>query len=258
VRCSERIKEKGKWVFVDQVARSNDEPLPSLETHNTASPIEQMSTEYEEMQVGEQTIDSHNSESQAVPSQANVIGSQCETPSVLLENQLVPNSDGVSSVYSQSLASNYCPSLVKTGQVSFVIPGMKAVGASQGSCMVCGDKKGRSRVTIEARVDIWIRKRIFIPLGNRCCKHHLSDGIFKEEALNLIKPGPSALMTGQMVATWISTLTEVFSKPRMILDFEGGSPLTNDHYEMLLGVSRENFDTILELCQKSIKRSRNR
>jgi hypothetical protein len=66
--------------------------------------------------------------------------------------------------------------------------------------MVCGDKKGRSRVTIDARVDMWNRKRVYIPLGNRCCKHHLSDGIFKEEACNMIKPGPSALMTGQMVA----------------------------------------------------------
>jgi hypothetical protein len=71
----ERIKEKGKWVFVDQLARSSDEPLPSSDTYNTASPIEQISPEYEEIEVGEQSIDSHNSESQAVPSQADVIGS---------------------------------------------------------------------------------------------------------------------------------------------------------------------------------------
>jgi hypothetical protein len=175
------------------------------------------------------------------------------------DNQMVPHSEEAFSTCSQSAASCFSISLMRTGQVSFVIPGMKAVSASQGNCMVCGDRKGRSRVTIEARVDMWIRKRIFIPVGNRCCKHHLSDGIFKEEALNMVKLGrDSALMTGQMVATWISTLTEVLSKPRKILDFEGGSPLTNDDYEMLLGVSRVNFDTIFELCQKSVKRSRNR
>jgi hypothetical protein len=140
-----------------------------------------------------------------------------------------------------------------------LIPGIKAVHASERQCFVGGSCKGRNRVNSEERIDVWIKKRIFIPLGTRCCKHHLINGIFKEEALDMIKVGrSSALMKGQMIGTWLSTLTDVFSKPRKILDFEGGSPLTNDDYEMLLCVSRENFDKILEQCRTSVKSSENR
>jgi hypothetical protein len=115
------------------------------------------------------------------------------------------------------------------------------------------------RLKVAARVIVWVKLRIFIPYGNRCCKIHLSDGKFKEEAMQQIKAvRGSSLMTGKMVSSWLSSITDVFSKPRRILDFELPSELTNDDYEMILGVSRANFDILIGHCQSSIKRSRNR
>jgi hypothetical protein len=175
------------------------------------------------------------------------------------ESQVVPNSEVLSNLHSQSAESTFSISEMRTGDVSFVIPGMNAVCATQGLCFICGSRNGRNRVQLEARVGAWVKRRIFIPSGNRCCKEHLVDGLLKEEALSQIKPGrSSALMTGKAVASWIFILTDVFCKPRCILDFEGTSPLTNDDYEMLLGVSRENFDRIMEQCQMPMRRSRNR
>jgi hypothetical protein len=160
---------------------------------------------------------------------------------------------------SASQSSSCSVTAMRSGNVDFVIPGIKTVSSSQGRCMICGNKSGRKRISIEARLDVWIKRKLFVPAGNRTCIDHLSNGKFKDEALSSIKPERSAaLMTGNVVSSWIHTLTDLFAKPRKLLDFNDSAQLTNEDYRALTGVCKEDFEVLLEHCKAALKSSKNR
>lgn len=54
-------------------------------------------------------------------------------------------------------------------------------------CFICNSKKNISVVPCEARQQAFVKRRIFIPKGNRCCSKHLIKRRFYENDLNELR-----------------------------------------------------------------------
>jgi len=138
------------------------------------------------------------------------------------------------------------------------IPGLKSVAASEGRCFVCSSSKGRIRVKAQVRIDTWMKIGVYIPDKNRMCEHHTTEGYLNEDALKQVKVKSSTKMTSEEISKWFGLLTCEAKKTRKIIDFEPSSPFKSEDYELLLGVSRANFDSMMNFISGAVKTSENR
>ncbi|XP_043287510.1 uncharacterized protein [Venturia canescens] len=105
---------------------------------------------------------------------------------------------------------------------------------------VYGSKSGITVVPFEARVQAFVRKRIFIPNGNRCCKSHIIKKRFYEEDIRDLRihsntstfeiPDLEKLMTQLTI-----------SSDSMILDKIGEYAFPEERLTILTGLSWENI-----------------
>jgi hypothetical protein len=183
--------------------------------------------------------------------------------SAVVQSQIVPSqsyaNESQSTVTSSISFSQYNQNDFSRGNVPFVIPGIKSISTSQSKCLVCGSAQGRRRISLENRMDIWVRTRIFVSPGNRHCAKHIENGRLTDESLSAIKVKKAySYLTGTEVSAFLHALTDLHLKPRKILTFDEDSGLTSGDYHMLLGVSRENFDLMMGCIKGPIKSSKNR
>ena len=54
-------------------------------------------------------------------------------------------------------------------------------------CFICGSKKNIISVPLDARKQTFMKRKIFIPKGNRCCSSHLINKRFYEEELQNLR-----------------------------------------------------------------------
>jgi len=63
-----------------------------------------------------------------------------------------------------------------------------AVATSEHRCLVCRSKKGRSQVPRTAKVDLFLRKQVYVRAeGVRSCRDHLENGLFTVDAIQIIQ-----------------------------------------------------------------------
>jgi len=142
------------------------------------------------------------------------------------------------------------------------LPGMKSTIVTQRKCCICGSHSGRHRIPTEALLQAWSEVEVFLPHGNRCCKSHIKESLFNEEALHTLKSSTAlksyTVMNRNRLMSWIKDLTQFLKTQRSILNFGRDTRFTSTDFEILLGVSKENFETLFQCCNKDIKNSKNR
>ena len=85
----------------------------------------------------------------------------------------------------------------------------KRVVATEAQCFVCGSTKGRSRVSPQLRVQVFLKRRLFVPKNNRCCESHLIQGVLCQEDLKeLRQTANTSLMDKQEIAEYVEMLAE--------------------------------------------------
>ncbi|OXA46806.1 hypothetical protein Fcan01_18239 [Folsomia candida] len=133
-----------------------------------------------------------------------------------------------------------------------------SVISTQSHCFVCKSPV-RTRIKKRAIIEVFIRRGILIPENNRCCREHLHGEMLKEDVLtSLVSARDSSSLTGEQVSKWMVTLRGIITEKKLPIDFSKDSRLTNSDYEMLLGVSIDNFDVLLAHCQGSVRNTANR
>lgn len=65
--------------------------------------------------------------------------------------------------------------------------GFKSTVETEQNCFICLSTMNLVAISLEARLDVFSRKEIFIPKGNRCCSHHLINDRLDEDGMNEIK-----------------------------------------------------------------------
>ena len=67
-------------------------------------------------------------------------------------------------------------------------------------CFLCKSRENIGSVPLNARLQVFIKKRIFIPYNNRCCKNHLIKNRFYKDLLHNIVPisNESSIQTNEL------------------------------------------------------------
>lgn len=121
--------------------------------------------------------------------------------------------------------------------------------ASSITCLVCNGLNDIHRLSLECRVDVFVKRNIYIPVKNVCCKHHLNDQGFLipgfMEGLRYINR--PYVLKGPELQSFLEAL-------RLEVDravhrrFEDESSLTDTEFEILYPLSKANFIDLLTYC----------
>jgi len=71
--------------------------------------------------------------------------------------------------------------------------------------------RGREAIPKTAPVDLFLKRKIYLPKSNRACGKHIVDGIFTAAALDLIEPTQESFqLSGFYLNYWIVFLNILF------------------------------------------------
>jgi len=62
------------------------------------------------------------------------------------------------------------------------------VASTQQRCCVWKDARGREAIPKTAIIDLFIKRKIYLPKSNRACGKYLANGVFTAAALEVIEP----------------------------------------------------------------------
>lgn len=101
------------------------------------------------------------------------------------DDQVTPIIDTSEDVSSNQSSENEVN--LKTSKVEdFIELPFKRVIATHKYCLICRAETNLSKIAFEARCQSFLKRRIFIPSGNRCCNIHLiGKRFFENELMNL-------------------------------------------------------------------------
>ncbi|XP_025265235.1 uncharacterized protein LOC112638210 [Camponotus floridanus] len=98
----------------------------------------------------------------------------------------------------------------------------------------------------EARISVYIKKKIYIPSGNRCCKDHLIKNRIYEDDLSLLRVHSN---TANLTALELSKVMETLSIKcdSTLLDKVGEYSISEEQLEVFTGLNWENINTIKDM-----------
>ena len=137
---------------------------------------------------------------------------------------------------------------VSKGKVTLTLPIVSA-GKTHKCCAVCRKRGGAMVVMPEkARLDVFVRDGILVPMGVRCCPGHLDKNRLRPgitmKSLSFVKKQTSA--DAEKVMEIISDLRKVaLSSDRNRIDFDNPNSLSSVDIENLTGFTRESFDDLV-------------
>ncbi|XP_021943615.1 uncharacterized protein LOC110842214 [Folsomia candida] len=173
--------------------------------------------------------------------------SQSSFDSSLIMNSQNSLSISFTSTQSVSLVSNHAKIDIPT------------VSKSERRCFICKSVAGRKRVPDSAILQVLQRHYIYIPPKNRTCASHLENNQFTNEALNQITADKQSFeLSGPDITKWTTQLLKHIDNKVTILDFGKNSHIKPEDYHLLLGVTRDQFLELLEICRHHIHSSSNR
>lgn len=135
---------------------------------------------------------------------------------------------------------------------------MPSMKATNNKCCICNANQ-RKLIPLMARVDVWLKINVYIPVGNRTCSEHLSNSLFKSEILPSIEAQRSNCeLDEKEVANWFNVLKKIIELKKNPVNFDSmGGWSDNDIYSML-GVSKENFGNLYIYIKPYMNESKKR
>ena len=137
----------------------------------------------------------------------------------------------------------------------FEIPIQRTV-ATHKYCCICFSIKNSTVILEEARIQSYIKKKIFIPSGNRCCITHILKNRTYEEDLDHLKVYSNV---ASLIATEFSKIMETLSIKcnSTLLEKIGEFSLSEKQIKIFTGLSWENLLEIKDLVT-SLRNSQSR
>lgn len=116
-------------------------------------------------------------------------------------------------------------------------------------CVVCQKTADHSCQVVPdlARTVAFIKEKIFIPKGIRCCRSHMDNNIFRPD-VQIKKDGLKACPVTQELLDMCESarqLAELKLKEDYKINFDNPT-MTDTEYETLTGITKSNFDDVLE------------
>ncbi|KAF2902456.1 hypothetical protein ILUMI_03732 [Ignelater luminosus] len=112
---------------------------------------------------------------------------------------------------------------------------------------ICQSRNGRSRIPNPAIRQVWCTKNLVVSANNRCCSSHLRNGLFTQDALEVIERGVGVKVSSGEFGKWLSNISSQSSCRSNRLDIE---IMSSDEVKMWTGFHKEQFDDLLETSFK--------
>lgn len=117
-------------------------------------------------------------------------------------------------------------------------------------CFICDDFDNANRLSILARVDFYIKTNIYIPLGTRCCPHHLTQsGLIQLRHMeNHISLPLKIIMSGEELNAWFSTFVKLINTNTASM-YENEDNFEENDFQNLTSISKVQFQELFNICQ---------
>lgn len=117
---------------------------------------------------------------------------------------------------------------------------------NRATCLVCNRARNLQRLSMEAKVRVFIDINIFVPEGSRCCEDHLNSrgNLLQAHYENLQYFNRPYRLNGNELQTFLMTVRDVsHSKP-----FSDYTRLSEEDVQTLTSVNKEQFGELLTFC----------
>lgn len=118
------------------------------------------------------------------------------------------------------------------------------------TCLICNEPNGH-RLTLESRIDIFLKRNIYGPVGTRCCIHHLDEkgivlDIFLEGLRYFDRP---IILRGPDMQSFLQCLREQ-AVNNVKRRYEKETHFDNDEFEALSPISKQDFNNLYTYCER--------
>jgi hypothetical protein len=119
----------------------------------------------------------------------------------------------------------------------------KRVVSTEAYCFFCGSHQGRTTVPHEARMQVFLKRNLFVPKTNRVCMAHLIGNRFYEEDLLHIKlAANNSAVDREDFSLFTSALSAAANAT--IRDRIGSFAFTDDQIKIFTGLTYEQIETV--------------
>ena len=131
------------------------------------------------------------------------------------------------------------------------------------TCCVCRKvfQHNSTAISSEDRYFVFFTRNIWIPEGARCCSEHPIDHRLISRAVDEIKPASIRIqsLTSSDLQVLLTQSQMLNQNLRHRFDFDNPRGLSDDEYQLLTSLSRENFNDLIQIVSSSgIRNSSNR
>ena len=137
---------------------------------------------------------------------------------------------------------------------------LKSTVKTHAYCVVC-KKPGPKLVVVspECRTAVFVEHNVLIPSGNRCCPAHIKDGRFKSEAICQLPTTEHTLVNRTAIIGLLQQMRALcLRNEKSHLDFDDSHSLTDTDYKSLLGLNKDNFQTVCDSVKDHVKETPSR
>ena len=166
-------------------------------------------------------------------------------------------SSGTTVSFSQSSGSVYECNIVEKQDIEYVELPFRRPVSTHKRCFICRENRAKLvQVPFEARQQVFMKERTFIPKGNRCCgKHLLKKRIYEDEIQNIIIVSNTSNVQVDEVAKMLNFLS--VSCDRELTDRIGDFTLSDERIFTFTGLTWEQIIELKEMMP-SVRNSESR
>ncbi|XP_055997806.1 uncharacterized protein LOC125683246 [Ostrea edulis] len=137
---------------------------------------------------------------------------------------------------------------------------LKSTAKTHAYCILC--KKPVPKLVVvspECRTAVFVEHNILIPSGNRCCPVHLKDGRFTNDAIHQLPTTEQAFINRTTILSLLQQMRFLCHRnEKSHLDFDDLQTLTDADYMALLGLNKDNFQTVCDSLKHQVKQTPSR
>lgn len=122
---------------------------------------------------------------------------------------------------------------------------LQSVSLNESECFICSSSVVRSRLSVIARSQAYIETGVFIPKGCRVCSEHLLNDVIHPNAMGAIRATNTFVsLSVKEFQFFMKSIRSAAKRRGEILDFDNEYALTDEDYEHLTGLTKEQFRTL--------------
>lgn len=118
------------------------------------------------------------------------------------------------------------------------------------NCFICNEEENMPRLSLDARVRVFVNMNIFIPEAARCCLHHLCDNGYLLEALypTLLYINRLYHLSGKQLQSFLGSIQTAARAKLERTNLTNLNSLLDEEFKLISPVTKQQFQELLTYC----------